>query len=347
MGCAGSKDNVRESQSDTVLLRRRFLNTCAPSVRLTERVLLDFHLVMADPDGVQAMLEFTASEMSDENMLFWKAVQEFKLLGGPPEQPSPRKSLLPVLDSINVDKAKLQEEADKIINTFLTPDAETPVNISSAHAKMFKKKPAPGVYEYSLNMFDPVEIAVYKDLKNDTFRRFRLSDMAEALVRSKPLLACNDPSEAFSNSKVQEELQKLMRAASKIGNCDRMTAYMVQKTEMFSVCSTNLGNGVLRMPLGKGLAGTCARRGVDVIVNDVDDCAEFDKSVDKETGYTTKSIMCVVIKRNNSVQAVIQLLNKLGNDGSEFTQEEADLIRDKVGPPLLNLFEDVALQNVE
>ena len=56
-----------------------------------------------------------------------------------------------------MDVAKLQPIADRIIKKYLLQDsAELPVTLSSAHQKLFKKKPAQGVYTYSLTMFDAV-----------------------------------------------------------------------------------------------------------------------------------------------------------------------------------------------
>lgn len=44
---------------------------------------------------------------------------------------------------------------------------------------------------------------MYKDLKNDTFSRFRLSDDAEGLLRTHPLMAVADAAEAFGSEQVR------------------------------------------------------------------------------------------------------------------------------------------------
>jgi len=354
-GCGGSKpvgedeDGKPSSSSQPAapdpLKRRSSLSLIGADVRLTEKVVLDFDHVMADADGVDAMLEFAAAEFSDENMIFWVAVRDYKRFAGTDRPGTPREGD-EAAPAPEVDAAALEEKASEIIEKYLAPGAQIQVTLSSAHQKLFKKKPKPGVYEYSGTMFDKVHKQVYKDLKNDTFSRFKLSDKAEELVRKKPMLAVADPSEAFGNEKVQAELQELMRAAVDLAKCDRMTAYFVDGRSLFSVCSSMLGNAIIKIPTGKGLAGKAAKNGSDVLVEDAWEDPDFNRAIDEQTGYKTKSVLCVVIRRNEQVIAVVQMLNKKGEAEDQvatFTEDDAINIRDKVGPPLLNAFEDVAL----
>lgn len=105
---------------------------------------------------------------------------------GRPESPHARlsraasASLIDELDSVideldSVKVAKLQKAADEIITTYLIPDASMPLTLSAKHRKLFEKRPLPGVYQYSPDMFNDVHVAAYKDIKNDTFNRFRVT----------------------------------------------------------------------------------------------------------------------------------------------------------------------------
>jgi len=357
MGCGGSKEptNAAEVKSDP-LARKRSITTMDTTVRLTERTRLDFKHVTADPEALEALMAFAAAEFSDENLLFWVEVRDaFLTLGGPSRRATPRETEEPYpVEPVGaeVDAVKLQPVADGIIKKYLLEDsAELPVTMSSAHQKLFKKKPSPGVYTYSLTMFDAVHKQVLRDIDNDVFKRFRLSDAAESLLRKKPMLAIGDPSQLFAQAHVQETLAELMAAALELAHCDRMTAWLVDGKSIFSVCSSMLGNAILKLPLGAGLAGKAAKTGQDVLVADASKEADFDFLFDQATGYKTQSVLCVAIRRDDSdaVQAVIQLLNKKGAQEGEvvpFSEDDATRIRARVGPPLLNAFEDVALDLV-
>ena len=290
-------------------------------------------------------------------MRFWTAVRDFKRLADINERPvTPRdgelvaptpRSEVPVNEA---DKTAMQDAADAIITKHLMPGAEAPVTLSAAHQKLFKKAPAPGVYEYSLAMFDKVEKAVYKDIKTDGFARFKLTDAAEALVRKNPVLAVEDPTESFGGESAQAQLKELAQAALELAKCDRMTFWLYNGRYLYSVGSTNLGNAIIKLPRGVGFAGKAAKSGEDVIVEDAWSDPAFNKSMDEKTGYKTKSVLCVVIRRGDAVAAVVQMLNKKGaaeNEVAFFTEEDARLIRKEVGPPLLACFDDVALNTGE
>jgi len=67
----------------------------------------------------------------------------------------------------------------------------------------------------------------------------------------------------------------------------------------------------IRLPIGKGLAGSVAATGEPLILRDAYDDPRFDRSLDQKTGYRTRSMLCVPIKnRGQRVVGVLQLLNK-------------------------------------
>ncbi len=77
----------------------------------------------------------------------------------------------------------------------------------------------------------------------------------------------------------------------------------------------------IRLPLGRGIAGTVAATGETVIVHDAPSDPRFDPSVDRRSGFRTRSILCVPIRnRKGRIVGVLQLLNK-----KEGTFGEADL----------------------
>ena len=93
---------------------------------------------------------------------------------------------------------------------------------------------------------------------------------------------------------------------------ERGTLYFVneQKREIWTKIAGEL-SGEIRLPIGKGLAGTVAESDEPVILYDAYDDPRFDRSSDQRTGYRTRSMLCVPIKnRGQRVVGVLQLLNK-------------------------------------
>ncbi|MCA9642889.1 MAG: sigma 54-interacting transcriptional regulator, partial [Myxococcales bacterium] len=70
----------------------------------------------------------------------------------------------------------------------------------------------------------------------------------------------------------------------------------------------------LRQALGKGLAGYVAETGEIVRVDDAQNDPRFDPSADRETGYSTRNMLVVPIRRSPEapVRGVVQVLNKHG-----------------------------------
>lgn len=74
---------------------------------------------------------------------------------------------------------------------------------------------------------------------------------------------------------------------------------------------------------GQGIAGSVVKTGEPVIVEDCSKDERFNQKVDKKTGFSTKSLICVPLINKYEIIGCIQILNK--NDGSLYTQEEFSL----------------------
>merc|ERR1719305_1054239 len=55
---------------------------------------------------------------------------------------------------------------------------------------------------------------------------------------------------------------------------------------------------VIRLPLGKGIAGACAEEGREIILDDVQNDPRFDKQNDLKSNYVTKTAICMPIKNS-------------------------------------------------
>lgn len=78
------------------------------------------------------------------------------------------------------------------------------------------------------------------------------------------------------------------------------------------------------LKFGQGVAGSVAARGESIIVNDIERSSKFFSDVDEDTGFKTKSVLCVPVISQGKVVGVIEVLNKV--DGL-FGPSDEDLLQ--------------------
>lgn len=78
------------------------------------------------------------------------------------------------------------------------------------------------------------------------------------------------------------------------------------------------------LKFGQGIAGSVAARGESIIVNDIDSSSKFFSEIDADTGFHTKSALCVPVISQGKVVGVIEVLNKI--DGV-FGPSDEDLLQ--------------------
>ena len=74
---------------------------------------------------------------------------------------------------------------------------------------------------------------------------------------------------------------------------------------------------------GQGIVGSVTESGESIIVADVTQDERFNQSVDEETGFVTRSIICVPLKNEYETIGCIELLNK--SSGALYTRDDLDL----------------------
>ncbi|MCX7838779.1 MAG: ATP-binding protein [Anaerolineae bacterium] len=92
----------------------------------------------------------------------------------------------------------------------------------------------------------------------------------------------------------------------------------------------------LRIKIGQGIAGWVAQTGQSVIVDDTSKDTRWYSGIDRVTGFTTRSILCVPLIAEGETIGVLELVNKV--DGS-FTQNDLRLleaIATQVAPTIQN-----------
>ena len=110
----------------------------------------------------------------------------------------------------------------------------------------------------------------------------------------------------------------------KIVDADRCTLYLVD----------NIGKGLfamqgevnIRISMDQGIAGAVATNGILNNIPDAYEDTRFNQAIDKKSGYRTKAILCLPIKKEDGlVIGVLQLINKTDGTGV-FTLEDEDIM---------------------
>lgn len=116
----------------------------------------------------------------------------------------------------------------------------------------------------------------------------------------------------------------IMNKAAEITNADRSSLFLIDEEtgELWTIFAKGLENNVVRTKTG--IVVSVAKSEKPLIVNDPYSHPDFNPSVDKKTGYKTKSILSVpVFNSENKVLGVIQSINKYKGG---FNQEDLDIL---------------------
>ncbi|MBN1657608.1 MAG: response regulator [Anaerolineae bacterium] len=101
--------------------------------------------------------------------------------------------------------------------------------------------------------------------------------------------------------------------------------------------------GTFRMPRDRGVAGWVVTRGEALCVNDVAGDPRFNPEIDAESGFRTRSILCVPLLAPQGVVGAIEAINKLDNRRpgvyGAFDDEDLELLRGTAA------FVTIALEN--
>jgi adenylate cyclase len=102
-----------------------------------------------------------------------------------------------------------------------------------------------------------------------------------------------------------------LKIAALLG-ADRATLFLLdeERGELWSKVAAGAA-GEIRIPRGSGIAGAVAASGRTLNVAEASTDPRFDASVDRRSGYTTRSVLCVpLLDSQQRVFGVAQLLNK-------------------------------------
>lgn len=128
-----------------------------------------------------------------------------------------------------------------------------------------------------------------------------------------------------SNMDLDSLLELIIQQTTKVMEADRSSLFLVDKKteELWSKIAQ--GAEEIRFPIGKGFAGHVAKTGEIVNIPDVYKDKRFNREVDKQTGYRTKSMLCAPLRTmDGEIVGVVQVLNKKG--GQVFTEFDEEML---------------------
>jgi adenylate cyclase len=134
-------------------------------------------------------------------------------------------------------------------------------------------------------------------------------------------------SEVTADIKLGSLLQRVMGEATRLLNAERSTLFLNdEKTnELWSEVGQGLQSIQIRFPNHRGIAGAVftSRKSINIPYAYAD--LRFNPAFDKQTGFFTRSILCVpIINKEGTVIGVTQVLNKRGGP---FTAEDESRLR--------------------
>lgn len=115
------------------------------------------------------------------------------------------------------------------------------------------------------------------------------------------------------NSSIEADalFASILTVARKELGVERGTLYFVDEPRREIWAKVAEQSAEIRLPIGRGLAGTVAETGQEIVLHDAYADPRFDRSQDQRTGFHTRSMLCVPIRnRESKVVGVLQLLNK-------------------------------------
>src|SRR3954452_12272581 len=146
----------------------------------------------------------------------------------------------------------------------------------------------------------------------------RVAKLAKILDVAKALVAERD---------LDRLLKLIVDAAQRVVEADRCSLFLVdhERGELWTKVAQGLGVKEIRIPMNRGIAGAVATTNSIINIPDAYKDPRFNKNVDKQTGYRTKTILCVPMRSvEGEVVGVVQALNKL--DDKPFTDEDEELL---------------------
>ena len=177
--------------------------------------------------------------------------------------------------------------------------------------------------------FTDADRSLLEDIAAQAIPALRSSQFIERMnvARAKEMEFIGVVAEISSHLDLDGLLQRIMSEVTRMLDVERSTLFLNdEKTgELFSRLAQGDGIVELRLPNTRGIAGMVFTSGKAVNIPYAYADLRFDPSVDLQTGFFTRSILCTpVVNKQNKVIGVMQTLNK---KTGTFTDEDEQRLR--------------------
>jgi adenylate cyclase len=126
---------------------------------------------------------------------------------------------------------------------------------------------------------------------------------------------------------LDELLEALMEMTSQEIGAERSTLFLndAERGELYSIFAQGTHRREIRLMNDTGIAGHVLRTGISVSIEDAYQDPRFNRSIDQQTGFVTRNIICCPIKTvKGEIIGVAQCLNKSG--AAKFTADDLSLL---------------------
>lgn len=171
-----------------------------------------------------------------------------------------------------------------------------------------------------------------------------LEKMAKA--REKEMEFLDVVSDVTAEIELGALLQRVMVEVTRMLNADRATLFLndTRSNELFSRVAMGEGLGEIRLPNNVGIAGTVFQSKETVNIPHAYADLRFNPAFDKQSGYFTRSILCVpILNKEGECIGCTQVLNKVGGGFTDEDESRLKAFTQQIAIALENakLFEDV------
>lgn len=167
--------------------------------------------------------------------------------------------------------------------------------------------------EYIRNLIQSNEMSYEPDVK----KRPNAEEMLENIFYCM--------TELMTEKKFEENLSLLNELGSSIVGAERASFWYWDKKNKKYWTFAAMGNGKMIIDEKTGIVGKCIEQDETILCNDPYSMDEFNDKVDENTGYVTKSILCIPVKNSKGeVMGAFEALNKYDSRKNHIPFEEED-----------------------
>ena len=160
--------------------------------------------------------------------------------------------------------------------------------------------------------------------------------LQQADERARQLSMLNEVSTSMGSMLDFEPLlQRIVQSSVDILTCQAGSLFLIDEETgeyIFKVAVGPVGQNLVGMRLkpGRGFVGEAIQSSQALTVNDVQSDPRWFKGSDESTGFVTRALMVVPLRRGETVIGALEVINKA--DGTEFDDEDQSLLSAFAGP---------------